>query len=114
MSDCIFCKIINNEIPTTKIYEDNNVLAFNDINPQSPVHILVIPKDHISSMNDIDETNIEILSHIHIAIKNIAKDKNLTEKGYRIVNNCGDQGGQTVNHLHFHLLGGRDMQWPPG
>lgn len=114
MSDCIFCKIVNDEIPTTKIYEDDKVVAFNDINPQSPVHILVIPKDHIPSMNDIDETNGEILSHIHLSIKNIAKDKNLAEKGYRIVNNCGEQGGQTVNHLHFHLLGGRNMQWPPG
>lgn len=114
MSDCIFCKIVNDEIPTTKIYEDDKVVAFNDINPQSPVHILVIPKDHIPSMNDIDETNVEILSHIIFSIKKIAKDKNLVDKGYRIVNNCGEQGGQTVNHLHFHLLGGRNMQWPPG
>ncbi len=114
MSDCLFCKIINNEIPSTKIYEDEKVLAFNDINPQSPVHILIIPKKHITSMNDFDETNIDILSHIFLVIKSIAKDKGLKEKGYRIVNNCGEQGGQTVDHIHFHLLGGRNMYWPPG
>ena len=114
MSDCLFCKIINNEIPSTKIYEDEKVLAFNDINPQSPVHILIIPKKHIASMNDFDETNIDILSHIFLVIKNIAKDKGLKEKGYRIVNNCGEQGGQTVDHIHFHLLGGQNMYWPSG
>lgn len=114
MSDCIFCKIVNNEIPATIIYEDDKVVAFNDIDPQSPIHIIVIPKEHIPSMNDIDETNSDILSYIHLVIKNIAKEKGLAEKGYRIVNNCGEQGGQTVDHLHFHLLGGRNMQWPPG
>ena len=114
MPDCLFCKIINNEIPSTKVYEDEKVLAFNDINPQSPVHILIIPKKHIASMNDFDETNIDILSHIFLVIKNIANDKGLKEKGYRIVNNCGEQGGQTVDHIHFHLLGGQNMYWPSG
>lgn len=96
------------------MYEDDKIVAFNDINPQAPVHIVAIPKKHISSMNDIDESNIDIMSHILLVIKNIAKEKGLAEKGYRIVNNCGKQGGQTVDHLHFHLLGGRNMQWPPG
>ncbi|WP_202711160.1 HIT domain-containing protein [Sporosalibacterium faouarense] len=114
MSDCLFCKIVNDEIKASKIYEDEKVIAFNDINPQSPVHILVIPKQHIPSINQIDESNQSIIGHIHLVINKLAKEKGLADKGYRIVNNCGKDGGQTVNHLHFHLLGGRDMQWPPG
>ncbi|MTI49389.1 MAG: histidine triad nucleotide-binding protein [Firmicutes bacterium] len=114
MSDCLFCKIVNDEIKASKIYEDEKVVAFNDINPQSPVHILVIPKQHIPSINQIDESNQSIIGHIHLVINKLAKEKGLADKGYRIVNNCGKDGGQTVNHLHFHLLGGRDMQWPPG
>lgn len=114
MSDCIFCKIINGEIPSDKIYEDDKVIAFNDINPQSPVHFLVIPKEHISSTNDINEENVSIISHVFLVINKLAKEKGLDEKGYRIVNNCGDLGGQTVKHVHFHVLGGRQLQWPPG
>jgi len=114
MSDCIFCKIINGEISTERVYEDENVVAFNDINPQSPVHILVIPKVHISSLNDIDENNSRIIGQIHLAIKKIGIEKNLDHKGYRVVNNCGKDGGQTVDHLHYHILGGREMKWPPG
>nr|WP_207753554.1 histidine triad nucleotide-binding protein [Sporosalibacterium faouarense] len=110
----MFCKIVNDEIKASKIYEDEKVIAFNDINPQSPVHILVIPKQHIPSINQIDESNQSIIGHIHLVINKLAKEKGLADKGYRIVNNCGKDGGQTVNHLHFHLLGGRDMQWPPG
>lgn len=114
MSDCIFCKIANGEIPTDKIYEDEKVVAFYDIDPQSPVHFLVIPKEHISSIKEIDESNVSIISHIFLVIKKIATDNGLDEKGYRIVNNCGEYGGQTVNHLHFHILGGRELLWPPG
>ncbi|WP_425446116.1 histidine triad nucleotide-binding protein [Dethiothermospora halolimnae] len=114
MSDCIFCKIVDGEIPSEKVYEDDKVVAFNDVNPQSPVHILVIPKRHISSVKEIDDDNSHLVSHIHLVINKIAKDKGLYEKGFRIVNNCGEDGGQTVNHLHYHLLGGRQLKWPPG
>jgi len=114
MSDCIFCKVAHGEIPADKIYEDDKVIVFNDINPQSPVHFLVIPKEHISSIKEIDENNVSIISHIVLIIKKIAKEKGLDEKGYRIINNCGEYGGQTVEHLHFHVLGGRQLLWPPG
>lgn len=114
MQDCIFCKIVNGEIPTEKVYEDEKVLAFNDINPEAPIHILVIPKEHIPSMNDINENKKELIGHIHIVINKVAKEKGLDKDGYRVVNNCGKNGGQEVPHLHFHLLGGRSMNWPPG
>lgn len=113
MSDCIFCSIAEGKIPTNKIYEDDKVIAFNDITPQSPVHILIIPKLHVPSIIDVDEDS-EILNHIFKVIKRLVKEQGLDEKGFRIVNNCGEEGGQTVPHLHFHLLGGRQMQWPPG
>ncbi|WP_069649308.1 histidine triad nucleotide-binding protein [Caloranaerobacter ferrireducens] len=114
MSDCIFCKIVNGEIPSKKVYEDDKVLAFEDIDPQAPVHILVIPKEHIPSIKDINEDNIEVISHIHLVIKRLAKEKGIDQDGFRIVNNCGEKGGQTVGHLHYHLLGGRHLMWPPG
>lgn len=114
MSDCIFCKIANGEIPSDKIFEDDKVLVFNDISPQSPVHFLVIPKEHIPSIKYIDEENADIIKHIILVINKIAKEKGLYDKGYRIVNNCGEFGGQTVEHLHFHVLGGRQLMWPPG
>lgn len=114
MSDCIFCKIANREIPSDIIYEDDKVIAFNDIDPQSPVHFLVIPKEHISSIKNIDGDSASLISHVVLVINKIAKEKGLAEKGYRIVNNCGEHGGQTVAHLHFHVLGGRYLLWPPG
>ena len=104
---CIFCKIANGEIPSTKVYEDDKMLAFRDLDPQAPVHILMIPKEHIASADDLTEENAQIVA------KKIAAAEGLTN-GYRIVNNCGEDGGQTVKHLHFHLLGGRSMAWPPG
>ena len=110
---CIFCKIANGEIPANKVYEDEKVLAFRDLEPQAPVHILIIPKEHIESANDINEENASIVGNIFCVAKKIAAENNLTT-GYRIVNNCGDDGGQSVKHLHFHLLGGRSMKWPPG
>jgi histidine triad (HIT) family protein len=113
MSDCIFCKIINKEIPSQIIYENDSVLAFNDITPQAPVHILVIPKKHIKDITSVSEEDFDIIKEIFKVANKIAKDKGL-EDGFRIVNNCGDKGGQSVAHLHFHLLGGRQMQWPPG
>ncbi|KGG81361.1 histidine triad nucleotide-binding protein [Caloranaerobacter azorensis] len=114
MSDCIFCKIVNGEIPSNKVYEDDKVLAFEDIDPQAPVHILIIPKNHISSIKDINEDNVDIINHIHLVIKKLAKEKGIDQDGFRIVNNCGKNGGQTVEHLHYHLLGGRHLMWPPG
>ncbi|NLW21965.1 MAG: histidine triad nucleotide-binding protein [Tissierellia bacterium] len=114
MEDCIFCKIVNKEIPSEIIYEDDKVMAFKDVNPQSPVHVLVIPKEHIESSNDIDDNNSQLIGHIFVTIKELAKELGIDEDGYRIVNNCGSFGGQTVYHIHFHLLGGRKFSWPPG
>lgn len=111
--DCIFCKIANGEIPSNKLYEDEKVIAFYDLAPQAPIHFLVIPKAHIKSADELNETNAEVVAHIFTVISKLAKELNL-EKGYRIVNNCGEDGGQTVGHLHFHVLGGRLLAWPPG
>ena len=113
MENCLFCKIAAGEIPSNKIYEDDKVLAFYDIEPQAPVHFLVIPKEHICCADAIDSSNSAIVAHVFEVIAKIAKDLKL-EKGYRIVNNCGEEGGQTVKHLHFHVLGGRLLAWPPG
>ncbi|WP_353894346.1 histidine triad nucleotide-binding protein [Proteinivorax hydrogeniformans] len=107
---CLFCKIVQGEISTDKVYENDDVLAFNDIEPQAPVHVLIIPKDHYPN---IQKTPSEDVAKIFDAIKEIAKQLNLDE-GFRIVNNCGNFGGQTVDHLHFHLLGKRKLKWPPG
>lgn len=114
MKECIFCKIAKNEIPCTKVYEDDNVLAFKDINPAAPVHVLIIPKEHITSVNDINDSNKLVISHIFITISKIAKVLNIDKEGYRVVTNIGERGGQTVDHLHFHLLGGKNLGWPPG
>lgn len=111
--DCIFCKIVNGEIPSAKVYEDDTVVAFNDLSPQAPVHILIIPKEHIASCDEVNEENCAVIGHIFAVAAKIAKEKGLTN-GYRIVNNCGDEGGQTVKHLHFHLMGGRQFTWPAG
>lgn len=111
--DCIFCKIAANEIPSNKIYEDDKVLAFYDTSPQAPVHFLVIPKTHITNASEIDEHNSDIVAHIFEAISKIVRQLDL-DNGYRIVSNCGDDGGQTVPHLHFHVLAKRSLSWPPG
>lgn len=111
--DCIFCKIASGEIPSNKLYEDEKVVAFYDLDPQAPVHFLVIPKAHIKSADEINQTNAEVIAHIFTVISKVAKQLGLS-KGYRIVNNCGEDGGQTVSHLHFHVLGGRLLAWPPG
>ena len=112
--DCLFCKIIAGDIPSAKVYEDDKVYAFRDIEPQAPVHILIIPKEHIASANEITEENASIVGHIFAVAAKIAKDEGIADGGYRIVNHCGQDGGQTVGHLHFHMLGGRSLQWPPG
>ena len=111
--DCLFCKIINGVIPSTKIYEDDNVYAFADIDPQAPFHAIVVPKVHITSADEINSENSKYIAYIFEAIAKIAKEQNL-ENGYRVVNNCGEDGGQTVGHIHFHLLARRNLAWPPG
>ncbi len=103
--DCIFCKIVNGEIPSTKVYEDDRILAFRDINPEAPVHVLVIPKDHIASANEINEKNCDVAGYIFSKIPQIAEKEGLTG-GYRVITNIGDDAGQSVRHLHFHILGG--------
>ncbi|MBI5207661.1 MAG: histidine triad nucleotide-binding protein [Candidatus Firestonebacteria bacterium] len=114
MENCIFCKIINKKIPGKIVYEDNEILAFEDVNPQAPVHILVIPKKHISTILDITLDDSEIIYKIHKIINELAQRTGCAEKGFRIVTNCNMDGGQAVYHIHFHLLGGRKMTWPPG
>ena len=111
--DCLFCSIVSGEVPSKKIYEDDAVYAFYDIDPQAPFHAIIIPKTHISSANDITADNSALIARVFEAAAIIAKENNL-ESGYRIVNNCGTDGGQTVGHIHFHLLGGRMLAWPPG
>ena len=113
MTNCLFCKIIAGEIPSTKVYEDDTILAFRDIAPQAPTHVLVVPKVHIQDTDGIDADNAAVIAHIFAVIPQIAKAEGL-QKGYRVVTNCGEQAGQTVPHLHFHVLSGRDMTWPPG
>jgi histidine triad (HIT) family protein len=107
--DCIFCKIIAGEIPSKKVYEDETVLAFEDINPLAPVHILVIPKKHIAGVSDITTDNSAVIAHIFEVISKIAKDKKL-DGGFRVISNCGDDACQSVKHLHFHILGGRQLE----
>ena len=111
--DCIFCKIVNGEIPSNKAYEDDKVLAFYDLEPQAPVHILIIPKEHICCAAEITPENSAVIAHIFEVAAIIAKEKGLDD-GFRIVNNCGESAGQTVKHIHFHLMGGRDFGWPAG
>ena len=108
MSDCLFCKIIAGDIPSTKVYEDESIYAFRDINPQAPTHILVIPKAHIASVAEINGENADVVAHIFTVIPKIAEAEGLTG-GFRVVSNCGDDAGQTVHHLHFHILGGKAL-----
>ena len=112
MSDCLFCKIIKGEIPSKKVYEDDACLAFYDIDPQAPVHFLVIPKEHIPSCGEITKENSAAAAHCLEVISKVTKDLGVTD--FRVVSNCGPQAGQSVPHLHFHVLAGRDMTWPPG
>ncbi len=113
MSDCIFCKIANKEIDSQLIFEDDKVVAFRDLNPQAPEHILIIPKKHFANIVEVDDK--ELAAHIFVdVVPQIAKIAGVLESGFRLVINTGKEGGQTVEHLHIHLLGGRSMQWPPG
>lgn len=112
--DCIFCQIANHTAPANIVYEDEDVIAFHDIKPQAPVHILIIPKQHISTMNDLNEEQAYLSGKLLLTASQLAKELNLAEKGYRVTMNCNQDGGQTVYHIHLHLLAGRQMRWPPG
>ena len=112
MNDCLFCNIVAGEIPSNKVYEDDLCYAFYDIDPQAPVHFLVIPKEHIQSVSAVNEENCAVVGHIFQVIAQLAKELGLDS--YRVVSNIGEQAGQSVLHLHFHVLSGRDMTWPPG
>ncbi len=114
MSDCVFCKIIRGEIPSKKAYEDEKVYAFHDIRPGAPKHILIIPKKHISGVNTASSDDAEIIGYSHLIAAKLARENNIEESGYRTVYNVGPDSGQSVFHLHLHLLGGRRMAWPPG
>ena len=109
MEDCIFCKIINKEVPSTIVYEDEDVIAFKDIHPVTPVHILVIAKEHISSLVDLKEEDEAVIGKIYTVINKIAKQEGILDKGFRVIVNCGEDGGQVVKHIHFHLLGGKKL-----
>lgn len=112
--DCIFCNIVSGKIPGTIVYENDHLLAFKDIHPEAPVHLLVIPKKHIQSLQELDPADKELAAELLLAIPQLAKEQGLSEDGYRVVTNIGGHGGQTVGHLHFHILGGRQLRWPPG
>lgn len=114
MDECLFCKILSGEIPAQSVYKDESIFAFYDINPQTPTHILIIPREHFASLDDIPENKQAVLSHLLIKAREIAQQKGLKTSGYRIVLNTGKDAGQAVFHIHFHLLGGRRMAWPPG
>lgn len=109
MDDCIFCKIIKREIPSSIVYEDNEIIAFRDVNPQAPIHILVIPKKHISSLVDLKEEDEIVVGKIYTVINKIAEQEGIDKKGFRVIVNCGEDGGQEVKHLHFHILGGKKL-----
>ncbi len=114
MSDCLFCKFVSGEIKPNVVYEDQDVLAFRDVNPQAPSHILVIPKRHIATLNDLQSGDAELMGKLSLAAQKVAKDEGIDGPGYRTVINCNAEAGQSVFHIHLHLLGGRPMGWPPG
>ena len=114
MQDCLFCKIIHREIPAKIAYEDDQVLAFHDIDPQAPTHILIIPKKHITTLNDLTEEDAALVGRLQVTAAKLAKELGFDEAGYRVVMNCNQDGGQTVWHIHMHLLAGRALSWPPG
>ncbi|MBB3191287.1 histidine triad nucleotide-binding protein [Halomonas cerina] len=112
--DCLFCKIIDREIPADIVFEDDEVLAFNDINPQAPTHLVIVPKRHIATLNDIEEGDLALVGRLPYTAARLAREKGFAEDGYRVVMNCNEQGGQTVYHIHMHLMGGRRFTWPAG
>ena len=114
MSDCLFCKILQGDIPAKLVYEDDDIIAFNDINPQAPTHILIVPHKHIETLNDLTTDDTQTVGRMVQVAQKLANEKGFANDGYRLVMNCNDHGGQTVFHIHLHLLGGRQFQWPPG
>ena len=112
--DCLFCKILDGEVPADVIYEDETMIAFRDINPKAPTHVLLIPRRHIATMNDLQESDVSVAGELFTTAAKIAADEGLAEDGYRVVMNCNEAAGQSVFHIHLHLLGGRRMSWPPG
>ncbi len=114
MEDCLFCKMVRGELKPDCVYEDDRVLAFHDINPQAPVHVLVVPKVHIATLNDLEDAHAELVGRLFVAAKRIAGELEIAQPGYRTVLNCNAAAGQTVFHIHLHLLGGRRFSWPPG
>ncbi|WP_018146144.1 histidine triad nucleotide-binding protein [Thioalkalivibrio sp. AKL6] len=114
MTDCVFCKIVAGEIPARVVFEDDAVLAFEDLNPQAPEHVLVIPKKHIATLNELSAAEAPVIGQMARAAAEIARDRGFAENGYRTVMNCNDHGGQTVYHIHMHVLAGRALSWPPG
>lgn len=114
MADCLFCRIVADELPSTRVHEDDEVIAFQDIAPRSPTHILVIPRRHIPSAADLTESDGPLLGRMFAVTADIARTQGVADAGYRVVTNVGEWGGQTVDHLHFHLMGGRAFEWPPG
>jgi histidine triad (HIT) family protein len=113
-TDCIFCKLASRAIPSKAVWEDDDIFAFDDMNPQANVHVLFIPKRHISSLALLDESDVELIGKLMLAAAQVAKNRGIAESGYRVLTNVGRDGGQSVDHLHLHLLGGRPMGWPPG
>tara|TARA_R110002096_G_scaffold117236_4_gene254165 strand:- start:6533 stop:6889 length:357 start_codon:yes stop_codon:yes gene_type:complete len=113
-TDCLFCKILAGEIPADIIFESDTAIAFRDINPQAPTHVLIIPRQHVSTINDIEQQDEAIVGSLYSAARAIAATEGIAEEGYRTVMNCNEAAGQTVFHLHLHLLGGRQLRWPPG
>jgi histidine triad (HIT) family protein len=111
---CLFCRIAKREVDAGVVFEDDSVVAFRDINPQAPVHVLIIPKQHVATVNDLREEHAELLSHLFLTAAKLARDHDVADEGYRLVVNCQEGAGQSVFHLHMHLLGGRPFKWPPG
>lgn len=114
MGDCIFCKIIDGDIPSDIVYDDEDVFAFRDLNAQAPLHALIIPKKHIATINDLETNNANVIGKLYLAAKKIATNEGYADNGYRVVMNCGEAAGQSVFHIHLHLLAGRPLSWPPG
>lgn len=114
MADCLFCKIVNKEVDADLVYEDNKVVVFEDINPQAPVHLLIVPRTHTKNLLALEDEEFDIIAHIHKVAVKMAKKYNIAEDGFRLVNNNQEKAGQSIFHIHYHLLGGREMQWPPG
>ena len=112
--DCLFCKVLNGDIPADIVYESDSAIAFRDINPQAPTHVLVIPRKHVATINDLGEEDQEIVGSLYLAAKDIARAEGLSDEGYRVVMNCNEGAGQSVFHIHLHVLGGRALGWPPG